>query len=95
MRVLAWSCTGPPVIGETPLRAVPELRHARLAKGWSQQELANRSGARQATISDMENAKAKRVDLDLLEGLAGALDCDRGDPMVIARDKKRGKGRER
>ncbi len=68
------------------------VRGLRLAKGWSQPELANRSGA---PGDDLRYGKreGKRVDLDLLEGLAGALDCDGGDLMVIERDEKRGKGR--
>ena len=67
------------------------IRELRTARGWSQQELAERSGARQATISDMENGKVRRLDLDVLEGLADALDCDVGDLMLIERDKKRGR----
>jgi putative transcriptional regulator len=67
------------------------IRELRTARGWSQQELAQRSGARQATISDMENGKVRRLDLDVLEGLADALECDVGDLMVIERDRKRGR----
>ena len=82
------------------------VRKLRKDKGWSQQVLAKRSGARQATISDMERGKAKRVDLDVLEALARALECKTiNDLMVLDLDgenapksarkpaaKKRGRG---
>ncbi len=49
------------------------IRDFRLAKGWTQAELAERAKVRTATISDMENGKVQRIDLPVLERLANAL----------------------
>ncbi len=54
------------------------VKELRTARGWSQEELSRRADVRQATISDMENGKAKSVDLALLERLAGAFEVDAG-----------------
>ncbi len=62
------------------------VRELREARGWSQAELANRSGVRRATISAIENAKTTGVDFETLEGLARALKVDPGYLIV-----KRGK----
>lgn len=74
----------------TPVRF--RLRELRQAKHMTQVELAAASGARQATISDMENGKARRVDLDVLEGLARALDVQVGDLIVLEPQGAEGKG---
>lgn len=55
----------------TPLRL--RIKDFRLAKGWTQKELANKARVRVATISDMENGKVLRIDLPLLDRLAQAL----------------------
>lgn len=55
----------------TPLRL--RIKEFRLAKGWSQVELAAKAGIRRATISDMENGRTKGVDFESLERLAAAL----------------------
>jgi transcriptional regulator with XRE-family HTH domain len=55
----------------TPL--VLNLRSYREKAGLSQAELAKAVGVRQATISDLETGKSRRVELDLLERLAEAL----------------------
>ncbi|MGH7498683.1 MAG: helix-turn-helix domain-containing protein [Gemmatimonadales bacterium] len=49
------------------------IKALREARGWSQLELAEHAGVRQATISELETGKARRVGLDTLERLAGAL----------------------
>lgn len=49
------------------------IRDFRVAKGWTQAELARRAAVRTATISDMENGKVQRIDLPLLDRLARAL----------------------
>ena len=49
------------------------LKHYREAAGLTQSELAKRVGVRQATISDLETGKSRRIELDLLEKLAKAL----------------------
>jgi transcriptional regulator with XRE-family HTH domain len=50
-----------------------KLRHYREAAGLTQSELAKKVGVRQATISDLETGKSRRLELDLLEKLAKAL----------------------
>jgi transcriptional regulator with XRE-family HTH domain len=49
---------------------IEELRNA---KGWSQAELARRSGVPQPTISRLEARKSNSIDLVNLERLADAL----------------------
>ena len=64
----------------TPIRLrILELRRAR---GWSQAELARRAGVRQATISRLESGAATKLDLGVLERLAGALETDPGYLLV-------------
>lgn len=59
---------------------VAELR---AAKGWNQQELAERAGVNRATIRRIE-AGSKRVDFDVLEKLADAFEVD---PAVLIQRK--------
>jgi transcriptional regulator with XRE-family HTH domain len=49
------------------------LEQLRTAHGWSQAELARRSGVPQPTISRLEAGKTRTIDLDNLERLANAL----------------------
>jgi transcriptional regulator with XRE-family HTH domain len=49
------------------------IKHCREAAGLTQTELAKKAGVRQATISDLETGKSRRLELDLLERLAKAL----------------------
>jgi transcriptional regulator with XRE-family HTH domain len=69
----------------SPLRF--RVRELRESKGLSQAQLANEAGARQATISDMETGRTKRVDIALLERLAAALGVEPG--ALIVREPKR------
>lgn len=69
----------------SPLRF--RIRELREAKGLSQAQLANEAGARQATISDMETGRTKRIDLALLERLAFALGVEPSALMI--REPKR------
>ena len=55
----------------TPLTV--RLRPVRLAKGWTQGELARRSGVDQSTISRIENGLTRGVGLGIVERLAYAL----------------------
>ena len=55
----------------TPL--VLNLKSHREKAGLTQAELAKAVGVRQATISDLETGKSRRVELDLLERLAKVL----------------------
>lgn len=58
----------------TPLRL--KVRELRLAKGWSQQQLAAAAGVRQGTVSALETGKSKGADFSTLERLALALGAD-------------------
>ncbi|UYL93907.1 XRE family transcriptional regulator [Geobacillus phage vB_GthS_PK2.1] len=49
------------------------LKHHRMAKNWSQQELAEISGVSQAQISYIENGKKKNPGVITLKKLADAL----------------------
>lgn len=60
----------------SPIRL--RVKELRTVRGWSQEELSRRAEVRQATISDLENGKAKSVDLALLERLAKAFEVDAG-----------------
>jgi transcriptional regulator with XRE-family HTH domain len=55
----------------TPIEV--NLRKYRERAKLSQTELGKLAHVRQATISDLENGKGRRVDLDVLERLAAAL----------------------
>lgn len=65
------------------------LLELRKAKGWSQARLADAAETRQATISDIENGRARRVEIALLERLAVALGVEPGE--LIVRKPGRGK----
>jgi transcriptional regulator with XRE-family HTH domain len=67
------------VAAEQELKPVLDLADdtlaLRLQKGWTQEELANRVGTRQANISRLENGLANPT-VGLLQKLADALDAD-------------------
>lgn len=76
----------------TPIRLrVAELR---AAKGWTQEQLAQRAGVGRVTITRIESGENRRIDYDVLEKLADALEVDAGYLIVHDRDarKRRGKG---
>jgi len=52
---------------------VLNLAALRQKAGLTQTELAEAVGVRQATISDLETGKSRRIELDLLDRLASAL----------------------
>ena len=58
------------------------LRELREARDLSQAQLANLAKTRQATISELETGRARRIEIDLLERLAAALDCEPADLIV-------------
>jgi transcriptional regulator with XRE-family HTH domain len=66
------------------------LRELRTAKGWTQQELAERSGVPQYTISRLESGEPESVNLAHLEQLADALEVDAGYLILHTRRGKRG-----
>jgi len=61
----------PRLYAMTPLAL--DLRPLRLERGWTQQELARRSGVDQPTISRIENGHTRGVGLGTIERLAYAL----------------------
>ncbi len=60
------------------------IRELRLARRWSQAQLAARARVRQATISKIESGQLKRLDLKVLDRLATALEVDPGYLIVRA-----------
>jgi DNA-binding Xre family transcriptional regulator len=66
------------------------LKELREARGWTQLELAERAGIRQATISEMETGRVRRVGLDTLDRLARALKVQPGELLELVPP---GKGR--
>jgi len=71
----------------TPIRLrVGELRTAR---GWTQDQLAQRAGVSRVTISRIESDENRRIDYDVLEKLADALDVDAGYLIVHEREQRR------
>ena len=58
------------------------INELRQLKGWSQAELARRSGVSQSTISRLEAGTTPSIDLNNLEKLASALRCDPGYLIV-------------
>lgn len=61
----------------TPLHL--RLKALRRAAGHTQASLAEAVGVRQATISDMENGRSRRVDLDTLDRIAKELGVKAGE----------------
>lgn len=52
------------------------VQEIRWKKGWSQQQLANRSGVRKSTISALENQKIQHPSFEIVHQLAKALGVD-------------------
>ena len=50
------------------------IREQRERKGWTQLELANAAQVPQSTISRLERRPVSRLDVDILERIASALD---------------------
>ena len=67
----------------TPI--VLRVKELRLARGWSQSELARRSGVTQQTISRIEARETAAVAFDVLERLGDALDIHPKDLIVRRR----------
>ena len=65
------------------------LREAREAAGLTQVQLAERADVRQATISELETGKTRRVDLDVLDRLCHALRVEPGE--LLRRTGRRAK----
>ena len=69
----------------TPIRLrVAELRGM---KGWTQEQLADAAGVSRVTIVRIESGDNRRIDYDVLERLADALDVDAS--LLIVHKHKR------
>jgi len=66
------------------------IRELRQAKQWSQAELARRARVRRAMLSELEAGKRQRIDLVILERLAGALEVDPALLLVTSPPAARG-----
>ena len=80
----------------TPIRL--RVRELRDARGWSQAQLAEIAGVRQATISEIESGASTAVHFATLERVADALGVDaavlidhRHGAQKPARRKRKGK----
>lgn len=68
------------------------LRDARESAGLTQAQLAEAVGVRQATISDLETGKSRRIELDLLEKLGVALGVE-ARSLIVQRAPEKRRGR--
>lgn len=59
---------------EVRQRIAMRLTELRVARGWSQAELASRSGVDESTIEEAESATAADLRIDTLTNLASGLD---------------------
>lgn len=71
--------------GMTPIAL--RLREVREVKGWSQAELARRSGVNQGIISRLESGETQSVNFPNLEKLARALEVDPGY-LIVKKGKR-------
>ncbi len=74
----------------TPTRI--RIRELRDERGWSQLELAERASVRQATISEMETGRVRRVTLDVIDRLAAALGVQPGELLERTTERKGRRG---
>lgn len=69
------------------------LRELREARGLTQAELAEATGLRRPTISELENGRTRHDTLDLLDRLCTALDCSPGELLARTKPSGRRKGK--
>jgi len=55
---------------------------------WTQADLARKTGIRPSTINDLYNELAERVNLEHLDLICEALDCDLSEILVRAPNKE-------
>ena len=65
----------------------------KLLEGRSLYWLSQQTGIRWATLSKMQNGKAQRVNLEDIDLICEALECQPGDLLVRVERKPRKKGR--
>jgi len=56
---------------------------------WTQADLARKTGIRPATINDLYNEMAERINLEHLDLICEALDCDISDILVRDSNKEK------
>ena len=61
----------------------------KLLKGRSLYWLSQATGIRWATISAMARSKLRRIDLEALNAICEALECEPGDLLVLVETRKR------
>ncbi len=66
-----------------------KLAELRRKAGLSQMELAERAGTTQATISNLETGKSRRIELDLLDRIAEALECKPSELLDVVEGPRR------
>ena len=64
-----------------------KIRHARVAKGLTQEELGNLVGLQKSAIAKYENGRVVNIKRSTLQKLAKALDL-RGSDLIIESDPK-------
>jgi transcriptional regulator with XRE-family HTH domain len=71
----------------SPVRV--RLKELRESRGLTQVQLAEQAGVRRAAISEIESGHRQRIELDMLERLADALEVEPGE--LIERETVRRK----
>jgi transcriptional regulator with XRE-family HTH domain len=64
-----------------------KIKHARIAKGLTQEELGNLVGLQKSAIAKYENGRVVNIKRSTLQKLANALDL-RGSDLIIEADPK-------
>jgi transcriptional regulator with XRE-family HTH domain len=64
-----------------------QVLHLRLERGWTQQELAERAGTKQANISRLENAKLN-PSVEMLQKIADAFGAELAVTFVPSADEQ-------
>lgn len=65
------------------------IRDLRVERGWSQEQLAAAANTNQSTISGLESGKNKRVDLEVLDRIAKALQVSPEELIVPSKKGKK------
>jgi putative transcriptional regulator len=63
-------------------------------KGWTIYRLSRESGIRWGTLAKISNGQARRVDLNVINAICEALDCEPGDILVRMYSRKNKAGQD-
>jgi putative transcriptional regulator len=69
-----------------------DIELEKLLEGRSLYWLSQQTGIRWATLAAMQNGKAQRVNLEDIESICKALECQPGD-LLVKVDRKKGRKR--